>query len=83
MKQGKRLERHYTARQQKFDFTGKSGDTLSVLFRVSNDGVGFQYQLPDCGMNGVKVEEEHTFFALPAESKSMDQAHGSGKYRLI
>lgn len=70
MVQGKKLERHYRARQQQFDFTSESGDTLSIVFRVSNDGVGFQYRLPEQDVNRVKVEEENTFFALPAESKA-------------
>lgn len=70
MVQGKRKERHYVANQQEFVFTAESGDTLEIVFRVSDDGVGFQYRLPDEEMNNVKLEEERTFYTLPGESKA-------------
>lgn len=69
MIQGKRLERHYTANQQLFRFRAESGDTLDIVFQVSNDGIGFQYRMPGHYESPVSLQEEQTFFNLPAESK--------------
>lgn len=70
MVQGKRQERHYTANQQLFRFMAESGDTLDIVFQVSNDGIGFQYRMPGHYDSPVSLQEEQTFFNLPAESKA-------------
>lgn len=70
MLQGKRLDRHYRANEQLFHFTGELGEPMEVVFRVSNDGVAFQYRFPEEDDALLTIEEEKSFFNLPSESRA-------------
>jgi len=68
--QGKKRERRYLANQKVFRFASESGELLEIVFRVSNDGAGIQYRLPGQNTSSVTLQEEETFFKLPADSKA-------------
>jgi hypothetical protein len=70
MIQGKKRERRYLANQKVFRFASESGELLEIVFRVSNDGAGIQYRLPGQNTSSVTLQEEETFFTLPADSKA-------------
>ncbi|MGL6162492.1 glycoside hydrolase family 97 catalytic domain-containing protein [Microbulbifer sp.] len=70
MLQGKRRQIAYTAKEQVFNFRNAGGAELQIAFRVSDDGVAFQYRFPGQSDNIKVVEGELTSFAFPAGSKA-------------
>lgn len=70
MIQGKTKDRHYVANERIFRFVSESDDTIEVAFRVSNDGVGFQYQITGQSSDDIILTEEQTQFSMPSESKA-------------
>ena len=59
---------HYVANQLKFRLQNQQGETLSVVFRVSNNDIAFRYELPrmNRGETGaVRVFREATGFDFP------------------
>lgn len=62
MAHGKQREIHYEANEQLFQVTNGNGDKLTVAFRVSDDGLAFQYRIPnDSGKTRHLVEELTSF----------------------
>ncbi|MBO7593362.1 MAG: glycoside hydrolase family 97 N-terminal domain-containing protein, partial [Salinivirgaceae bacterium] len=45
LKTGKQTDYHYRANEKIFNLLAKSGDTLGIAFRLSDDGFAFRYQL--------------------------------------
>ncbi len=69
MKQGKRREITYTANEQTFTFEHSTGGQLKIVFRVSEDGVAFQYRFPGQSETVKVVDRELTSFAFAADAK--------------
>jgi len=70
MHQGKQKNIEYQAQQQRFTVTNPEGKTLQVTFRVSNDGVAFQYRAVNSAEQLISVNSELTGFALPEASQA-------------
>ena len=71
MVQGKEAQITYTYNEQVFELLNESGETLSIVFRVSNDGVAFQYLFPSS--EDALVNEELTTFQFPVGTKMFAQ----------
>ncbi len=69
MKTGKRSNRTYKAEERTFHLTNAKGDSMDIVFRVSNDGVAFRYRFPGKSDSVKQIEEETTTFNFP------DSAH--------
>lgn len=69
MHQGKQVEIHYEANEQVFELTNESSEQMSIAFRVSNDGVAFQYRFPNKEGKQQVIEEELTTYRFPATTK--------------
>lgn len=68
LRQGKRRRNTYTAVEQVFHLQNNAGNKLDIAFRVSNDGVAFQYRLP---------EQTTVARAFQAETTSFSFTHGA------
>ncbi|MDQ8202184.1 glycoside hydrolase family 97 catalytic domain-containing protein [Pelagicoccus sp. SDUM812003] len=62
---GKMRSVHYKANELTTRFANEHGDTLEVVFRVSNDDVAFRYGLASEDKRRVTIESEATAFDLP------------------
>lgn len=67
---GKKSQVSYRANEQVFSFENASQRKLDIIFRVSNDGVAFRYQLTDSSTGIKQVTQEATSFALPENSRA-------------
>jgi len=70
MVQGKRRAISYSANEQLFHFRNGDGERLDIAFRVSDDGVAFQYRFPGQSDTVKVVEEEHTSFAFAEDTRA-------------
>jgi len=52
----------YTATQRIFETKTASGKKMNIIFRVSNDGVAFQYEFPERSTDIKKITAEATSF---------------------
>ncbi|GAB3573196.1 glycoside hydrolase family 97 protein [Hymenobacter daeguensis] len=71
----KRASCRYQANQRVFRFAGARGLSLSVVFRVSNDGVAFQYLLEGKAQDLQRITAERTTFHLPGAAKGWLHPH--------
>ncbi len=70
MQQGKRREITYTANEQLFTFGHPSGAHLEIAFRVSDDGLAFQYRFPGQSETVKVVDDELTSFAFAEDTRA-------------
>lgn len=70
MLHGKQRHIHYRATEKVYTLKNKQGDVLSIAFRVSNDGVAFQYRFPNTTKQLLVVENEITRFAFEQTAKA-------------
>ncbi|MDO3387245.1 glycoside hydrolase family 97 catalytic domain-containing protein [Gilvimarinus sp. SDUM040013] len=70
MSHGKQRDITYQANEQVFKVENAQGDVLTLAFRVSDNGLSFQYQIPNAGQNSRHVVEEHTSFDFTPDSKA-------------
>jgi hypothetical protein len=63
---GKVRDVHYVANELTARFTNVSGDTLEVIFRVSDRDVAFAYRLSGKDRRRVTIQREATGFNFPA-----------------
>jgi hypothetical protein len=77
---GKRSQNIYTANKKTFSFKNASGQSINIIFQLSNDGVAFRYHFPDTSASVKKIKEELTAFSFLKNSKAyiqpMDTAKG-------
>lgn len=59
---GKRREISYVATQQVIETKTASGKRMNIIFRVSNDGVAFQYEFPEQSKEIRHITRETTTF---------------------
>lgn len=68
---GKREHNVYQANEKIFTFTNKQQVALEVVFRLSNDGVAFQYHIPQIqGFKTVAVLQESSSFNFFNDAKA-------------
>lgn len=79
MIQGKKRIRNYKANQQTFTFRNVKGEYMEVIFRVSNDGVAFQYHFPGQSDDIKVINEEMTSYVFPFEAKAWMQPMSAAK----
>jgi alpha-glucosidase len=72
MLQGKKAVCNYRGNEQIIRFV-KSGKSLGVIFRVSNDGVAFRYDFSALGNESKEVMREKTTFNFTTSSKGFLQ----------
>ena len=70
MLHGKQKLISYVANQQSFTFTHSSGQELTVVFRLSDDGVAFQYFMPGNDSEIHHISEEKTSFNFSETTKA-------------
>ncbi len=66
----KRSHCAYNANKREFEFTNIKGDTINVIFQVSNDGVAFRYAFPQKSNEIKKIITEKTSFHFPSTAKA-------------
>ncbi|WP_421870408.1 glycoside hydrolase family 97 catalytic domain-containing protein [Marinoscillum sp.] len=71
MLQGKQAAIDYQYNEQSFSLKNDAGQQLSIVFRVSDDGVAFRYEFPV--ESGAVVEEELTSFNFPKTTRMFAQ----------
>lgn len=62
MLNAKKKSIHYAAMQRIFETKTASGKKINIIFRVSNDGVAFQYEFPEKSPEIKKIIAESTSF---------------------
>ncbi len=62
MLNAKKKNINYTATQRVFETKTASGKKMNIIFRVSNDGVAFQYEFPEKSTEVKKITAEATSF---------------------
>ncbi len=62
MQTAKKKNIHYAAMQRVFETSTASGKKMNIIFRVSNDGVAFQYEFPGKSTDIKKIKAEATSF---------------------
>ncbi|MCF8225936.1 MAG: glycoside hydrolase family 97 protein [Bacteroidales bacterium] len=62
---GKQTEVQYESNQSTFTFKNDQGNTIEIVFRVFNDGLGYRYQFPGESEKEYTIENELTEFNLP------------------
>ncbi len=70
MRVGKKRYIRYHANEQVFSIRNAQQQLLKLIFRVSDDGVAFRYQVDDTGIPRKSFVAEHTGFQLAAGSKA-------------
>jgi hypothetical protein len=60
----KRLQNHYRANRRTVELRGANGETLQVIFQVSDDGVAFRYRFPAQSSQLHRIREERSSFAF-------------------
>jgi len=70
MVQGKRRHITYVANEQLFHLRKSGGAALDIAFRVSDDGVAFQYRFPGHSAQVKVVDEERTSFAFAGDTRA-------------
>lgn len=58
----KKKEIKYSATQRTIETATASGKKLNIIFRISNDGVAFQYEFPERSSDKKKITSEATTF---------------------
>ena len=70
MRVGKKHQIDYKANEQTFVIKNAQGNRLSVIFRVSDDGVAFRYALTDAGIAHKQFVKETTSFRFAETAKA-------------
>ncbi|MBN1763619.1 MAG: glycoside hydrolase family 97 catalytic domain-containing protein [Sedimentisphaerales bacterium] len=61
---GKRKNCFYQAHRRTFNVKNDKGETMQIVFQVSNDGVAFRYGLPEASDKILSVEHEISHFTF-------------------
>lgn len=69
---GKQSEHFYEAREKTVRLRHSSGREMHIVFRVSDDGLGFRYHFPDDGESGEprNIDEERTAYRFPESERT-------------
>lgn len=67
---GKKHKIHYQANEQTHTVKNTAGQELNIIFRVSNDGVAFRYQVPNLGKKLLQFKNEITSFVFAENAKA-------------
>ncbi|UTF61556.1 glycoside hydrolase family 97 protein [Gilvimarinus sp. DA14] len=70
MAHGKQREISYSANEQVFSVKNAEGDSLKVAFRLSDDGLAFQYRIPNETGKSRSLNRELTGFDFSSNSKA-------------
>ncbi|MEN0036513.1 MAG: glycoside hydrolase family 97 catalytic domain-containing protein [Cellvibrio sp.] len=70
MRVGKKSNITYSANEQIFSIANTQQQKLSVIFRVSNDGIAFRYSVADSAIADKQFVKEITGFTLAADAKA-------------
>lgn len=76
---GKRLNNSYTAHEKIYHFENAAGKAVDIIFRVSNDGIGFRYYFPGQTEEMKKIVEEKTSFHFTSNTKAWLQPMSKAK----
>lgn len=67
---GKKHKIHYQANEQTYTVKNSTGQELDIVFRVSNDGVAFRYQIANPTKKLLQFKNEITSFNFPVNTKA-------------
>ncbi|QDH77920.1 glycoside hydrolase family 97 protein [Echinicola soli] len=70
---GKKKNITYLGKEKHYTFLNKEGAKLSVIFRLSNDGLAFQYQFIGAEGKEYTIEDEMTTYNFPETAKAWMQ----------
>ncbi len=67
---GKKKLNTYHANEKTFHVANATGKNMDIIFRVSNDGIGFRYHFPDAPDSVYQVLEENTVYHFSEGTRS-------------
>lgn len=70
---GKKRRVTYQANKGEVQCTNNSGNKISIVFQVSNDGVAFRYQMAGTAGDTLRITQEHTSFVLDTSARGFLQ----------
>ncbi|MCX7985576.1 MAG: glycoside hydrolase family 97 protein [Bacteroidales bacterium] len=76
---GKRRHCTYKANELLLELKNSDKRRINIVFRVSNDGVAFRYQLPETSNEAIVVEREFTSFHFPIEARAWLHPHADAR----
>ena len=79
MLHGKQRNITYHANEKTYSLQHKSGTEYDIIFRVSDDGVGFRYLIKGNDQNLHHIEQEFTSFNFPEGSRAWLQHMANAK----
>jgi hypothetical protein len=79
MIQGKQRHCHYKGNERTFHMLNAYGERMDVVFRVSNDGVAFQYVFPEQSTDVKKIVREISEFHFRPNTKTFIQNMSAAK----
>src|SRR6185295_9542016 len=66
----KRRLNHYVANRRVVELRASNGETLQVIFQVSDDGVAFRYRFPRTSTQMQRLASEASSFRFPAGTQA-------------
>ncbi len=69
----KRSTMNYRATEKAFNFINASGKQMDIIFKVSDDGIGFRYFFPEKSNDVKTITKELTAFHFPDTAKAWIQ----------
>lgn len=79
MLEGKRRHCEYQANKKVFTLKNSAGETMDIVFQVSNDGLAFRYEFPAGSQKTYSIEQEKTSFAFAADTVCWQHPMQPGK----
>lgn len=76
---GKKVFNAYQAHEWRMVLANREGKPLEVVFRVSDDGVAFRYEIPGGEGDSVVLLSEATSYCFPAETRAWLHPHADVK----
>ena len=76
---GKTRETDYKAMKRIYNFTGSSGESIDIIFQVSDDGVAFCYSFPGLSEDMRTITGETSSFSFAAGTTAWIQPRAAAK----
>ncbi len=79
MKHGKQRHYQYEANEKIYQFTNQNGESMEIIFRVSNQGVAYRYSFPEKSDDIKKITRELSAFSFPEGTATWIQPRAKAK----
>lgn len=79
MLHGKQKNISYTANQYRVNLQNKTGQSIEIIFQLSDDGIALRYHFPETSKDIKKITEEKTTYNFATSTKSWLQPLAKAK----